>query len=284
MLEEIEPVLRDDWHAVLESETLARFGPRVSTLFGTPLRLERAEGGAVTATDGTSGAAVAVQEKYGLIWACLGSPSRPVVEFPECAEPDRHVITGGSVGVNVSGLRAVENFLDIGHFPFVHTGYLGIEPHAEVKPYRVEITAENEVLATGCRFFQPVASPTAEGGIEADYVYRVVRPYTVVLGKSNPLRPGRMDFIALMVQPVGPERCVAHSLLAYLKDGIDAATVRWFMQLIFLQDKPILENQVPLRLPLDPRAELMVRSDASSAVYRRWLRTHNIRYGAVAPA
>ena len=28
------------------------------------------------------------------------------------------------------------------------------------------------------------------------------------------------------------------------------------MQLIFSQDKPILENQLPKRLPLDPRAEI----------------------------
>ena len=57
--------------------------------------------------------------------------------FPKPNEDDRYVLTGGSIAVRVSGLRAVENFLDMGHFPFVHTGWLGDEPHTEVPPYKV---------------------------------------------------------------------------------------------------------------------------------------------------
>ena len=90
----------------------------------------------------------------------------------------------------------------------------------------------------------------------------MIRPYTVALYKSNPVQKDRLDVITLFVQPVDEENCVAHPFLCYLKDGIDAATVRWFMQLIFAQDKPILENQVPKRLPLDPRAETPIRADA----------------------
>jgi len=62
---------------------------------------------------------------------------------------------------------------------------------------------------------------------------------------------------------------------------MEAATVRWFMQLIFAQDKPILENQMPKRLPLDPRAETPIRADASSVYYRRWLRERSVTYGAI---
>ena len=142
-------------------------------------------------------------------------------------------------------MRAVENFLDMGHFPFVHTGLLGEEPHTEVVPYKVEITDKDEVLATECKFFQPLASPTAKEGFVVDYIYKVIRPYTVALYKSNPVQKDRLDVITLFVQPVDEENCVAHPYLCYLKDGIDAATVRSFMQLIFAQDKPILENQVP---------------------------------------
>jgi phenylpropionate dioxygenase-like ring-hydroxylating dioxygenase large terminal subunit len=183
--------------------------------------------------------------------------------------------------VKVSGLRAVENFLDMGHFPFIHTGWLGEEPHTEVVPYKVEITDKDEVLATECKFYQPIASPTARQGMIVDYIYKVIRPYTVALYKSNPLQKGRLDVITLFVQPVDEENCVAHPYLCYLKDGMDAATVRSFMQLIFAQDKPILENQVPKRLPLDPRAETPIRADAVSVYYRRWLRDRAVTYGAI---
>ncbi len=57
-----------------------------------------------------------------------------------------------------SPLRAVENFLDIAHFPFVHTDILGAEPHTEVAPYSVEIReAEDEVWAPKVKFYQPQA-------------------------------------------------------------------------------------------------------------------------------
>ncbi|BCH22827.1 hypothetical protein MesoLjLb_26120 [Mesorhizobium sp. L-8-3] len=219
--------------------------------------------------------------RYGFIWACLGKPERDIVFVPEAEEADRYLVTGGSIAVKVSGLRAVENFLDMGHFPFIHTGWLGEEPHTEVPPYNVEITAADEVLATECRFYQPVASPTAKGGMMVDYVYKVIRPYTVALYKTNPLHPTRKDVIVLFVQPVDEEHCIAHPYLCYLKDGMDAATVRGFMQLIFAQDKPILENQMPKRLPLDPRAETPIRADAVSIYYRRWLRDRSVTYGAI---
>jgi phenylpropionate dioxygenase-like ring-hydroxylating dioxygenase large terminal subunit len=62
---------------------------------------------------------------------------------------------------------------------------------------------------------------------------------------------------------------------------MEERTVRWFMQFIFAQDKPILENQVPQRLPLDPGAETPIRADASSVYYRRWLRERHATYGAI---
>ncbi len=101
------------------------------------------------------------------------------------------------------------------------------------------------------------------------------------LYKSNPIEPERRDFIVLLVQPVDEERCVAHPCLAYLPHEIDEEALRWFQQLIFGQDEPILENQFPKRLPLDPRAEIPARSDASSLAYRRWLSAQGVTYGAL---
>ena len=53
------------------------------------------------------------------------------------------------------------------------------------------------------------------------------------------------------------------------------------MQVIFMQDKPILENQIPKKLPLAPRAETPIKSDKVSIVYRRWLNEKAIKYGAI---
>jgi len=277
----IEPVLFDDWHVVADLDVLKRSTTLRTQLFGVGLDISGTDANNVTTLRRDTGAIVHTECRYGLLWACLGSPTQRIVHIPEAQEPDRHVITGGSIAVNVSGLRMVENFLDMGHFPFVHTDYLGVEPHTEVAPYKTEVNTDNEIWATDCTFYQPVASPNAKDGFVVDYTYRVIRPYTVSLYKSNPAQKDRMDSIYLFVQPVDEEHSIAHPFLCYLKDGLDEYTVRWYMQLIFAQDKPILENQLPKRLPLDPRAETPIRADASSITYRRWLRDQQVAYGAI---
>lgn len=276
----VDRELLNDWHIVADRESLSRDKPFPTRLLGVDLIVRERAGSFEVIRDDT-GVALKSAERYGFIWTCLGTPRRDIVFIPEANEADRHLVSGGSIAVKVSGLRAVENFLDMGHFPFVHTGWLGEEPHTEVAPYNVEITAEDEVLATECKFYQPIASPTAREGFVVDYIYKVIRPYTVALYKSNPIQKHRLDVITLFVQPVDEENCIAHPYLCYLKDGMEAATVRSFMQLIFAQDKPILENQVPKRLPLDPRAETPIRADAVSVSYRRWLRDRAVTYGAI---
>ncbi|CDX60367.1 conserved hypothetical protein [Mesorhizobium plurifarium] len=276
----VDRELLNDWHIVAGRESLSQDKPFPTRLLGVDLIVRERAGSFEVIRDDT-GVALKSAERYGFIWTCLGTPRRDIVFIPEANEADRHLVSGGSIAVKVSGLRAVENFLDMGHFPFVHTGWLGEEPHTEVAPYNVEITAEDEVLATECKFYQPIASPTAREGFVVDYIYKVIRPYTVALYKSNPIQKHRLDVITLFVQPVDEENCIAHPYLCYLKDGMEAATVRSFMQLIFAQDKPILENQVPKRLPLDPRAETPIRADAVSVSYRRWLRDRAVTYGAI---
>jgi phenylpropionate dioxygenase-like ring-hydroxylating dioxygenase large terminal subunit len=222
---------------------------------------------------------------YGFIWTSLGTPAGELFPIPEYAEPDRVNMSCGSIGIHVSAPRAVENFLDMGHFPYVHTDILGAEPHTEVKEYDVEVSEErDEVLATRCRFFQPRAALSATDGMEVEYVYRVPHPYCSVLYKSSPEAPERRDVIAIFLQPVTQERCRAHLLQSMIDSTSTITELRRFQQTIFGQDKPILENQYPKRLPLDPRSETPIRADKSAIAYRRWLSQKGITYGVIPAA
>ena len=219
---------------------------------------------------------------YGYVWTSLGSPAADIFPIPQYAEPDRRNIAAASIGVNVSAPRAIENFLDMGHFPYVHTGILGIEPHTEVKEYDVAISMESdEIVATRCRFFQPMASTVAQGGADVEYIYRVPHPFCSVLYKSSPMDEQRMDVIAIFLQPMDQEHIRAHMMLSVLDDQNDDTFIRRFQLMIFGQDKPILENQFPKRLPLDPRAETPIRADKSAIAYRRWLSQKGITYGVI---
>jgi phenylpropionate dioxygenase-like ring-hydroxylating dioxygenase large terminal subunit len=222
---------------------------------------------------------------YGYAWTSLGSPPQDIFRIPEYAEADRRKLNAATIGVNVSAPRAIENFLDMGHFPYVHTDILGVEPHTEVKEYDVEISVDrDEILATRCRFFQPMASTASDGGADVDYVYRVPHPYCSVLYKSSPADETRRDVIAVFLQPVDQEHVRAHMMLCVLDEDNEDKVIKRFQQTIFGQDKPILENQVPKRLPLDPRAETPIRADKSAIAYRRWLSRKGVTYGVIPAA
>jgi phenylpropionate dioxygenase-like ring-hydroxylating dioxygenase large terminal subunit len=222
---------------------------------------------------------------YGYVWTSLGDPPADIFPIPEFDEPDRRKLNAATIGVNVSAPRAIENFLDMGHFPYVHTDILGAEPHTEVKEYDVEISADrDEIVATRCRFFQPMASTASTGGADVEYIYRVPHPYCSVLYKSSPVDEKRLDVIAVFLQPLDQEHVRAHMLLCVLDEENEDKVIKRFQQTIFGQDKPILENQFPKRLPLDPRAETPIRADKSAISYRRWLSRKGVTYGVIPAA
>lgn len=116
------------------------------------------------------------KEAYGLVWACLGSPARDIPKFAEWEDPAFRKVPCGPYAYRASATRAVENFLDIAHFPFVHAGLLGDEAHAEIEEYRVETNSEG-ITAKDVRVWQPDPDGTGRGKT-VTYTYRVLRPFT----------------------------------------------------------------------------------------------------------
>jgi len=251
-------------------------------LLGEPLIVFR-DGDDVRVTR-SDGHPLRVQHRYGHVWTTLSDAPRPLYEMPEFEEEGRRLVTAGPVRVKCSGLRAVENFLDMAHFPFVHTGILGVEDRAEVEKYDVSMDVDHdEIWATKCKFFQPMAAAAAEGGQITEYKYRVPHPHSVVLYKTCPIIEGAWDLIGLFIQPMEEDECLVHSfVLIFDEDNTDTGILH-FQQNIFLQDRIILENQVPARLPLDPRWEMPTRADASSIAYRRWLKTNGVTWSTAQP-
>ncbi|WP_418609802.1 aromatic ring-hydroxylating dioxygenase subunit alpha [Gluconobacter cerinus] len=223
-----------------------------------------------------------VQERYGYLWTSLGEPVRDIPAIPEAAEADRRLVCCGSIAVHSSGLRVVENFLDMAHFPFVHTNILGAEPETEVRRYQIETREEGaEIWATDCTFFQPQAALSASGGILTDYTYRVAAPFSTLLYKTCPASPERQDVIALFVQPMTATRSRAHPVMFLIDDSSSLGGLVEFQQFIFLQDRIILENQRPRLMPLDGKYEIPTMADRSSVAYRRWLKGKGVTYGAL---
>lgn len=281
-----DPFMLNQWYPVAALADLERQPTgklRKTKLMDVALTISGMPGSlGVNRDDGT---ALPVLEQYAVLWTSLGTPPESLFEIPQYHEADRRNLAAGSVGVAVSAQRGIENFLDMGHFPYVHTGILGELPHTEVKEYNVTQTADgNEIIATECLFYQPMASTVSTEGADVEYVYRVPHPTCSVLYKSSPLDDKRLDVICLFGQPVSTESFRGHMVLSILDDVNADDFISYFQLHIFGQDKPILENQMPKRLPLDSRAETPIRADKTSIMYRRWLAAKGVTYGTIPAA
>lgn len=209
---------------------------------------------------------------YGVVWATLGGgvPGQP--KFDVLDAPGHYVLMAGPYPVKASGPRVVENFLDVGHFPFVHEGILGDRQRPEIADYDASIGPDG-VLATGVKVFQPDPYATGEGST-VTYTYRVHRPLSASFIKHG-------DHSFAMLLSVTPHDAVTSTAWMWMAMNYEPATdMIEFQDRIFAQDRPILESQRPELLPLDLQAELHLRSDRTAIAYRRWLRQLGVRTGA----
>jgi phenylpropionate dioxygenase-like ring-hydroxylating dioxygenase large terminal subunit len=282
MTKTTDPVALDEWYAIaaLSEVTLQ---PVQTRLLGQDIVFWREPGGELKvhelATSGGLGASLPIRQRYECLWTTLGTPGREIFDLEQAEEPDRRVVVCGWVRMRTSGLRLVENFLDMAHFPYVHTNVLGAEPHTEVPRYGSEIRRDvDEVWATNCQFFQPQIVANGPGGM-VQLQYRVPSPFVVMLYRVCPSAPNRLDAIMMFVQPIEEDLCRAIPVMYLVDDQTSQIQLLKFEQVIFLQDRIIVENQRPLLLPLEPRSEIPTRADLSSVVYRRWLKEKGLRFG-----
>ena len=278
-----DPVALNDWQVVGNIDEISSGKRRNTRLLGQDIIVEmdgdRPRMFEANANSGM-GREHPAQILYGHVWTTLGAPAKPPLDMPEFREDGRRLVSCGAVTVRASPLRIVENFLDMSHFPYVHTGVLGEEPVTEVTDYKSEIRQpEDELWATDCNFFQPQAAMSADDGQISEYMYRVTSPFVTVLYKTCPVVDGAWDLIGIFVQPREEDLCDVHTFMLVIDDSSTYVDLVHFQHKIFLQDRSILENQLPVGLPLSPKDESAVRADGSSMLYRRWLREKGLRFG-----
>jgi phenylpropionate dioxygenase-like ring-hydroxylating dioxygenase large terminal subunit len=216
-------------------------------------------------------------EQYGFIWVNLAGNEPELLPYPEFFQPGYRNVVWGPQEVNANPPRIVENFLDVGHLAVVHEGYLGTSTHQEIGDYRVHLD-ESGIRSDEIAIFQP----DPDGSGQAKYVYytyEILRPLTVRFTKRDRETDQRMS-ILLTVRPVEEGHSVAYGILSFNYDtGTTDEEIIQFQDMIFAQDKPIVENQKPEHLPLDLQAELSLKIDRVSIAYRKYLAELGVKLG-----
>jgi phenylpropionate dioxygenase-like ring-hydroxylating dioxygenase large terminal subunit len=230
-----------------------------------------------------------VIEQYGFVWVCLGTPERDIPVFPEWDDGGYKKVVCGPYRFK-SGYRAVENFVDPTHFPFVHAGVNGILDQPDpIESYEVKESAEG--LATSeIRVTQPYGDPRNIPVI-AYYAYRCLRPLVAYFKKrvviSDPnlaSRGGPNDYFCtyLTAQLVSPTMSIVRIVCAmnFSPEPTDEE-VRRRQDLVYAQDSAIVDTQRPERIPVHLRGEFHHRTDLLNYKYRAWLREMGVTYGTV---
>src|SRR5205807_297825 len=84
--------------------------------------------------------------RHGVVWVTLGSGATDIPAFELMDDPGHNVLMSGPYHVKASGPRVIENFLDVGHFPFVHEGILGDRSRPEMVDYQDRIFAQDRPI------------------------------------------------------------------------------------------------------------------------------------------
>ncbi|WP_024804625.1 aromatic ring-hydroxylating dioxygenase subunit alpha [Nocardia sp. BMG51109] len=232
-----------------------------------------------------------VEERYGFVWVCLGDPAAGVPEFPQWDDESFMKVHSGPYHFDGGGFRAVENFVDASHFPFVHAGFNGVrDAPDELEPYTVQELPDGSLKSSEVRVFQPIGDARGKP-VLAFYTYTVFAPLVSYFSKrtvdadaeGNAIAETSNTFTTLFaVQPLDATHCVAYvcaALNALPRPEPDAVRAR--ADVIFNQDREIVATQRPERIPVELRHELHHRTDLMGQRYRSWLRGKGITYGVI---
>jgi phenylpropionate dioxygenase-like ring-hydroxylating dioxygenase large terminal subunit len=205
--------------------------------------------------------------EYDIVWVRLdGSAGTTIPANPSWADASMRVLMGAPYTWPTSALRRVENFVDLAHFAWVHDGTLGRRDEP-VPPIPIVSRVGGEL-----RFhYDPPAMQPEREALYGHSRYRMPMPCTVDI--EFHVETGARRHLWMTASPLDEQTCRAFWFVSRDDDldGDDAPYIA-FQQIILDQDEPVVCNQDPPELVLEPGFELSVRTDRVSIEYRRWLR------------
>ena len=207
------------------------------------------------------------QERYGVVWVCMADePRAPIPEISTLDDANFRVDVRSGRLWKCSAARAIENFIDLGHLPWIHEGILGTRDNPLTPVVNVE-RVDEEIRFT----VEGIEDRTREAG-SYKRVFRIFRPFTIYLSKVE--LDGKTEVMYFACTPHTAKECTRLFMIARNYEIAQGGSkVEDLAELIIEQDRRIVENQRPEDLPLDLTEELHIKGpDAPALGYRRMMR------------
>lgn len=212
-------------------------------------------------------------DRYGLVWLSLDEPRSdiPVIEHDD--DPAFRRINSGVQVWRTAATRMTDNFMDISHFPWVHTGTFGDRQRTEVLPLELGDLGHGW---HGYEFEVDANNPSEEAQIISGSDEAVVHRH-MTTGFSLPMtvrstiryEDGLEHVLLLCSAPIDNTNSY-FTFVVWRNDdfSVDGQKVIAFDRAIGEEDRLMLE-QVPGTLPLGQTDLVSVRADRGSVEWRR---------------
>ena len=205
-------------------------------------------------------------ERFAHVWTCLAEPMFELPHPPEIADLQLDWRAAAPIPVPIGFMAATENFNDMAHFAFVHTGSMGnVSPLVDA----LQVNRKGREVTTS--IFYP-AIPGSEFSNMGDswMHYRNYAPgiATILYDYGEGGKRYLMDFPS----PVGPEEAIIYWAIATDKD-FKFGTADDILRLetkVFNEDTPIVSRINPREVPLAGQIrEFSCPADIVTLNYRR---------------
>ena len=211
------------------------------------------------------------QVRYGLVWVCLGEPAGDIPEIPQASDSSFRRINNPVNEWRVSATRMTDNFLDIAHFPWVHTGTFGNSQRTAVEKidlkdlpngfhgYEYDVIAENPPSAG-------ISSGQSDSSVSRTMSTGFYLPFTV---RSTVKYDTGLEHIILLVTTPIDDVNSYFTFVVWRNDdfSVSSEDTILFDRSIGEEDRVMLEN-IPGVLPFEHGALANSQADKPSTAWR----------------
>ena len=221
-------------------------------------------------------AAAGVAESLDLVWLAPENPVAPLPEVPEHHDPEFVNCPLPPLDWNAGAAQMADNFLDLGHLPFVHLATFGDPDDKLVREYRMErdgwrFTAHHR------HFTKPLAYSTDADGdyepVERELLFVFTAPHHVYLRIGYPTENVVLT-ISFCHQPV--DAATTRLYCTDYRNDIDdepgaIEEAVGFQLAVAYEDQELLQRIGTKAVPLAPALEYHSKADRITLEMRRML-------------
>ncbi len=218
-------------------------------------------------------AASGVTERFGLVWIAPQPALTDVIEVPEWDDPAFTVVALPTLEWNAGAAQMTDNFLDLAHFPYLHSSTFGDPNTTTVADYEIErrglgFTTEYRNTTRAIGDPGSIGAPIVDARFDT-FVYSA--PFTIRLRIEYPAENVVLT-ILFFHQPVDAEttRLYCFDLRNDINDGrTTVEDARAFQLAVAAEDRHMVERLADKSIPLDTTREVHTRADRITLEMRR---------------